>query len=327
MLKNSFRKALVTGGAGFIGSHIIEELLKQEIEVVSIDNYLAGKAENLEPLKKLGKLHVVDCDITDMSSLAPHFEGVDIVFHNAASKKTVCLNDPRRDLSINAEGAFNILELSLKHRIKKVVHASTGSVYGEARYFPQNEEHPVNPTSYYGVSKLAGEKYALAFSHLYGLDVSILRYFHVYGPRQDYSDAGGVVSIFGRKIINGESPVIFGDGSQQRSFTFVKDIVRANFLVAVHPDTKGQAYNCASGIKVTIRELADKVKQYFSVEDLSILHEDWTPGDIKVFDVDNQKLKSLGFEFSTPFDEGLATTLNWLQNYFESAALSSKLTE
>ena len=327
MLKNSFRKALVTGGAGFIGSHIIEELLKEGIEVVSIDNYLAGKAKNLEPLKIFGKLHIVDCDITDMDSLNPHFEGVDIVFHNAASKKTICLNDPRRDLSINAEGTFNILELCLKHKVKKMVHASTGSVYGEARYFPQNEEHPLNPTSYYGVSKLAGEKYALAFSHLYGLDVSILRYFHVYGPRQDYSDMGGVVSIFGRKILNGESPVIFGDGSQQRSFTFVKDIVRANFLVAMHPGTKGQAYNCASGIKVTIRELADRVQQYFNAQNLAILHEDWTPGDIKVFDVDNQKLKSLGFDFKTSFDEGLVKTLNWLQEYFNKSDLTRKIVE
>jgi len=327
MVKNSFRRALVTGGAGFIGSHIVEELLKQGIEVVSIDNYLAGKTENLQQLKNLGKLHIVDCDVTDMNALAPHFAEVDIVFHNAASKKTVCLNDPRRDLAINAEGSFNILELSLKHKVKKVLHASTGSVYGEARYFPQNEEHPLNPTSYYGVSKLAGEKYALAFSHLYGLDVSILRYFHVYGPRQDYSDAGGVVSIFGRKILNGESPVIFGDGSQQRSFTFVKDVVRANFLVATHPDTKGQAYNCASGIKVTIRELAEKVKQHFNEESLPILWDDWTPGDIKVFDVDNEKLKSLGFEFSTSFDAGLETTLNWLREYFKNIDLSSKPVE
>ena len=167
----------------------------------------------------------------------------------------------------------------------------------------------------------------MAFSHLYGLDVSILRYFHVYGPRQDYSDAGGVVSIFGRKILNGESPVIFGDGSQQRSFTFVKDVVRANFLVATHPDTKGQAYNCASGIKVTIRELAEKVKQHFNEESLPILWDDWTPGDIKVFDVDNEKLKSLGFEFSTSFDAGLETTLNWLREYFKNIDLSSKPVE
>ena len=327
MLKNSFRKALVTGGAGFIGSHIIEELLKEGIEVVSIDNYLAGKVINLEPLKTLGKLHIVNCDITDMDSLKPHFEGVDIVFHNAASKKTICLNDPRRDLSINAEGAFNVLELSLKHKVKKVVHASTGSVYGEARYFPQNEEHPLNPTSYYGVSKLAGEKYALAFSHLYGLDVSILRYFHVYGPRQDYSDMGGVVSIFGRKILNGESPTIFGDGSQQRSFTYVKDVVRANFLVAISPGTQGKSYNCASGIKVTIKELAEKAKQHFGAESLPILYEGWTPGDIKIFDVDNQKLRSLGFEFTTSFDEGLVTTLNWLQEYFNNSDFTPKTVE
>ncbi len=313
LFKEKYSKAIVTGGAGFIGSHIIEELLKQGIEVISIDNYFAGKAENLASFHSYNNFHEVKCDVTDYDNLKKYFDGVDIVFHEAASKKNICLTDPRKDLLINGTGTFNILELARDFGVKKVVHASTGSVYGEARYFPQNEEHPLNPTSYYGVSKLAGEKYVRAFCDLYDLDCTILRYFHVYGPRQEYSDLGGVVPIFARKILNGEPPLIHGDGTQQRSFTYVKDLVAINLLVAMKDGTKGEAYNCASGIKVTISELAEKELNYFGRKDLGVRYDDWTIGDIKVFDVSNEKIRKLGHEFKWNFDAGLKETLAWMQ--------------
>ncbi len=315
--KDKYSKAIVTGGAGFIGSHIVEELLKEGIEVVSIDNYFAGKKENLEAFHDYDKFSEVKCDVTDYDELKKHFEGVDIVFHEAASKKTICLRDPRKDLLINGTGTFNLLELARDFGVKKVVHASTGSVYGEAQYFPQDENHPLNPTSYYGVSKLAGEKYARAFCDLYDLDCTILRYFHVYGPRQEYSDVGGVVPIFGRRIVHGESPIIHGDGTQQRSFTYVKDLVAANLLVAMADGTKGEAYNCASGINVTVGELADKVKKYFGREDLPTIYDDWTIGDIKTFNVSNDKICKLGHKFKYSFDDGLYETLSWLENYLK----------
>lgn len=317
MLKDKYQKALVTGGAGFIGSHIVEECLNQGLEVVSVDNYFGGKEYNLRELhKKFGdKLKEVKCDVTDFDGLKKNMDGVDLIFHEAASKKTICLRDPRKDLLINGGGTFNILELARDFKVKKVVHASTGSVYGEAKYFPQDENHPVNPTSYYGVSKLAGEKYVRAFCDLYDMDCTILRYFHVYGPKQESSDVGGVVSIFGRRVLNGESPIIFGDGTQERSFTYVKDVVGINMLVAEKEGTRGEAYNCASGITVTINELADMVKKLLGREDLETKYADWTIGDIKHFEVSNAKIKSLGFEFKTPFDKGLKETLEWLKVY------------
>lgn len=315
--KEKYSKAIVTGGAGFIGSHIVEELLKEGVEVISIDNYFAGKKENLAAFHDYDKFHEVKCDVTDYDELKKYFDGVDIVFHEAASKKTICLRDPRKDLLINGTGTFNILELARDFKVKKVVHASTGSVYGEAKYFPQDENHPLNPTSYYGVSKLAGEKYARAFCDLYDLDCTILRYFHVYGPRQEYSDVGGVVPIFGRRIVHGEAPIIHGDGTQQRSFTYVKDLVAINLLVAMTEGTKGEAYNCASGINVTVGELADKVKKYFGREDLETIYDDWTVGDIKTFDVSNEKIRKLGHEFKWSFDDGLNETLKWLEGYLK----------
>jgi len=317
-LKEKYSKAIVTGGAGFIGSHLVEELLQQGLEVISIDNYFAGKKENLEQFHDYTSFHEVNCDITDYDELKKYFDGVDIIFHEAASKKTICLNNPRKDLQINGGGTFNILELARDFGVKKVVHASTGSVYGEARYFPQDEEHPLNPTSYYGVSKLAGEKYVRAFCDLYNMDCTMLRYFHVYGPRQENSDVGGVVSIFGRRVINGESPIIHGDGTQQRSFTYVKDLVRANMLVAMADNTKGEVYNCASGINVTVGELAEKVKEHFGRKDLPTIYDDWTVGDIKVFNVSSKKIEELGHKFQWSFDAGLRETLNWLENYLKA---------
>jgi UDP-glucose 4-epimerase len=189
----TFKRALVTGGAGFVGSHLVEELVKMGVETISIDNYFAGKKENLAHLTQYPNFREEVCDVLDFEKLDTLFEGVDVVFHQAASKKTICLNNPRLDLDINAKGTFNLLELAVKHKVKKFVHGSTGSVYGEAQYFPQDEKHPLVPTSYYGVSKLAGEKYVKAFQHLYGLDTTVLRYFHIYGSRQESSDVGGVV--------------------------------------------------------------------------------------------------------------------------------------
>jgi len=320
-----YHNVMVTGGAGFIGSHIIEALLDLGVEVVSIDNYFAGKHENLVGLPNQELLAEVDCDVTDYEHLKQYFDGVEVVFHNAASKKTICLKDPRRDLEINAKGTFNVLELAHDFGVKKVIHASTGSVYGEAQYYPQDEDHPLLPTSYYGVSKLAGEKYAMAFHHLYNMDVTVLRYFHVYGPRQESADSrGGVVAIFCRRVLGGLSPVIYGDGSQQRSFTYVKDVVRANLLAATRPEAKGQAYNCASGLKITVGELANKVLRLCGREGLKPKYGDWTPGDIKVFDVDHSKIEGLGFSNWTNFEEGLTETLEWYrvsQGGFESVNL------
>lgn len=314
-----YSHVLVTGGAGFIGSHIVEELLKLGVEVTSIDNYIGGKHENLADLPNQHLLHEINCDVTNYEDLKQYFPGIDVVFHEAASKKTICLKDPRMDLRINAEGTFNILELSRDFGVKKVVHASTGSVYGEAQYFPQDENHPLVPTSYYGVSKLAGEKYVKAFEHLYNLDTTVLRYFHVYGPRQESADnKGGVVAIFCRRAMAGLPLIIYGDGTQQRSFTFVKDVVRANLLAASSPNTKGEVYNCASALKITVSQLAEMIGKVCGQDNLVIEYQDWLPGDIKVFDIEHKKIESLGFEGWTSFERGLKETIEWYKKVYST---------
>lgn len=313
------KKAIVTGGAGFLGSHLVDKLLSKGYYVISVDNYFAGKKENLVQNKNNPNFQEENCDILDYEKLDELFKGVDYVFHQAASKKTICLNNPRLDLDINAKGTFNLLELSVKHDIKKFVHGSTGSVYGEPLFFPQDESHPLNPTSYYGVSKLAGERYVNAFNHLYGLNTTILRYFHIYGPRQESSDVGGVVSIFTKNLLKNNPTKIFGDGTQERSFTYVDDVVNANIKAAELEISNGKVYNCASGIKITINELFFMLKDNLQVGDSEFGYYDWTPGDIKKFEINNSKIsQDFKINFITDFENGLIKTVNWAKEYFKN---------
>ncbi len=322
--KKKYKKALVTGGAGFIGSHIVEELVTRGFEVVSIDDYSAGKKINLKHLKKYKNFTEVNCDITDSKKLEKYFMGVDVVFHNAASKKSVCLINPLRDLEVNGGGTFNLLELATKYKIKKFIHASTGSVYGEAIYFPQDEKHFTNPVSYYGVSKLAGEKYVQVFHKLYNLNTTTLRYFHVYGSRQEFNEFGGVVAIFINNLLEGKTPVIFGTGRQERSFTYVKDVVKANILVATNDKTNGEIYNCASAITVTINELCRAVLKAFQKTDIKPIYKEWVIGDIKKFQIDNSKIKNLDIDFETNFLAQLSDTIKESIPYIQNAKKSSQ---
>jgi nucleoside-diphosphate-sugar epimerase len=309
-----YRRAVVTGGAGFIASHIIEALLDTNMEVVCVDDLSAGKQENIDIFSDRKNYSFHKADVSNAAALRGTMRGADIVFHNAASKKNICLVDPRRDLAVNGEGAFNTFSLAVELGVKKVVHASTGSVYGEPTLFPQTEDHPLDPVSYYGVSKLAGERYGTAIHKLDGLDVTILRYFHVYGPRQEWDDQfGGVISIFLRRGLTGKNLIVHGDGQQERSFTNVRDIVRANLLTATSPEASGQVYNCASGIKVTVQELAEYlIENVEGCENVKIEHGDPLIGDIRKFDVSSAKLQALGLDFEEDVWKGLGPTIKWI---------------
>lgn len=299
LLRN--KKVLVTGGAGFVGSHLCEELVNLGSNVISADNYSAGKKENIKFLQKYDNFQAVNMDVTQKDGWNDIFTDLDIIFHNAASKKNICLMNPQRDLEVNAGGTLNLLLLASKFRVDKFVHASTGSVYGEPEIFPSDESHPLNPVSYYGVSKLAGERYVAAFNRLYGMNTTILRYFHVYGTRQESNEFGGVVSIFLRKILENKSIEIFGDGQQVRSFTYVKDLVKANLLAAVTPGASGEVFNAASGISISINELATGLKK-LTKSDVSIIHGKPLVGDITNFDISNEKIKDiLNIKFDQDF--------------------------
>ena len=314
IIANRYRSALVTGGAGFIGSHLVDKLLSLGLHVTSIDDFSSGKRANIDQHTGNSNFRSLRMDVSNFEEINESFEGVDLVFHLACSKNTVCMRDPNRDLLVNAGGTLNVLRRAMQHKVKRVVHASTGSVYGEPVGFPTGENHQLAPVSYYGVSKLAGEKYGMVFHRMHGLEVVVLRYFHVYGPRQDNSDLGGVVSIFCRRAHEGLDMVIYGDGTQVRSFTYVGDVVRINLLAAVEPTLVGQFVNCASGDSITVRELADRVNAIYGNR-VGIRYANWRPGDIRRFEVDNSLLLGKGFEFEMQFDQGLRETLSWTKEF------------
>jgi len=289
-------KYIVTGGAGFIGSHLCEELAKKH-EVHSLDDYSSGYASNLEGIK-VTQHH---CDVSDMEDLQDTFKligKVDGVFHQAASKKNICLKNPMRDLEVNGKGAYNVASICSQLGIR-MVHASTGSVYGEAVGI-QNELHPTNPTSFYGISKLAGEKYARMVGN-----AVVLRYFHVYGTRQE-SDAerGGVLAIWLKQIKEGKPITLYGDGTQERSFTYVKDLVKANILAM----EKGEGiYNAASGYNYTLNGMIEILQGIFG--EFQVIQKDWLVGDIKKFHVDNSRIKSIGMKKWYTLTEGIKRML------------------
>ena len=292
--------------------------MNRGVEVVSLDDYSAGKRENLKSVRSLPNFREIAGDVTDPADVRKAMIGVDTVFHQAASKKTVCMRDPSRDLAVNGGGTLRLLQAATELGVEKFVHASTGSVYGEPEMFPQTESHRLCPVSYYGVSKLAGESYVNTFAHLFNLDVTVLRYFHVYGPRQESSDVGGVVSIFLRRALQKMPLIIHGDGGQVRSFTWVGDVVDANICAATRSIARGRTYNCASGGRVSIQELARKVLARVHPAG-TVEYAGTTPGDIREFDVDNTRITTeLGIQFEVDFDRGLGHTLDWAMSALAS---------
>ncbi len=313
------RKVLVTGAAGFIGSHICEKLLQEGAFVVGLDDFSAGRRANIDQFLGHPQIDFVEGSVLENGrKMKAIFEGLDTVFHNAASKKNICLLDPQRDLRVNGEGTLNLLLLSRDNKVRKFVHASTGSVYGEPSIFPTTEEHPLRPVSYYGVSKLAGERYVDVFHRLYDMNTTILRYFHVYGPRQESNEFGGVVSIFLRAIAEGRKPTVFGSGNQVRSFTLVSDLAEINLRAATYSSSRGQIYNAASGIKISILELAQNLMRSAGLDPNHIEYGDELLGDIMNFDIDNSKVRrDLSIEFETDFWgtlEGIADNLDAFLN-------------
>lgn len=277
-----FKKALVTGGAGFIGSHLCEHLLSMGMEVICLDNFRTGSMENLEPWFDPVHGKVVNQDVAFIKPDDEHFKGVDVIFHNAAAKCTYCVEKPNLDLLTNAYGTLRVALLAANLGAV-MIHASTGSVFGG------------KPKSYYGVSKLAGENYLRAVKEQFPeFQYHVLRYYHVYGSRQDNSDHGGVIPIFITNAFFGRPITIYGDGFQQRHFTYVGDVVMANILMAqikAPPET----VDVVSDVCCTINDLASIIKVVMPAFPASqkIEYKPARKGDIRHFNISNERLKQL----------------------------------
>ena len=272
-------KALVTGGAGFIGSHIVDRLLQDGHEVIVLDDFSTGHRQNLAENEML---QIVEGDIRDFSTVNECMQGIDWVFHKAAVAsvpKTV--NDPIGSSEVNYQGTLHVLEAARQNKVKRVVFASSAALYGDEPTLPKVETMLPVTLSPYAVDKLASEYACGMYTKLYGLETVSLRYFNVYGPRQDPSSPySGVISIFADKLNQGTAPTIFGDGEQTRDFVYVSDVVEANMRAATKESAAGQVINIATGNKITLNELLNTFCEIRQVE-FSAEYQDPRQGDIK----------------------------------------------
>ena len=309
-------RILITGGAGLIGSHIADQLVKYGVsEIIILDNFVRGQRENLTWALAHGPVTVVEGDIRDKQLLTEVMQGVDFVFHQAALRITQCAEEPRLALEVLVDGTFNVLETAVQAGVKKVVAASSASVYGLAEEFPTTEKHhPYNNRTLYGAAKTFNEGLLRSFYEMFGLDYVALRYFNVYGPRMDIYGAYTEVLIrWMERIASGKPPLIFGDGTQTMDFVYAEDIARANILAAQCSATD-EVFNIASGTETSLNQLAYAL--------LDVMNSDLKPEygpERKVNPVprrlaDTHKgAQALGFQAQISLEEGLNRLVAWWQ--------------
>lgn len=302
---------LVTGGAGFIGSHIAEALVKRGDRVRVLDNFATGKRENLAHLS--GKIEFIEADIRNYEAISRAMEGVNIVFHEAAIPSVPrSVADPQLNHEANVNGTFNVLLAARDAGAKRVVFAASSSAYGETEVLPKTESMLPTPLSPYAVAKLAGEFYCQVFTRAYGLETVALRYFNVFGPRQDpTSPYSGVISKFTTALLNKETPVIYGDGEQSRDFTYIANVVDANLRAAEAPEASGQMMNIGIGQRVTLNQLLGELQKIIGTN-LTPRYETIRPGDVRHSLADiSQAEKLIGYRPLVNLAEGLKYTVDW----------------
>ncbi len=305
---------VVTGAAGFIGSHIAERLLRNGQRVRVIDNLLTGKRENLEYLKSLnGDLSITVGSITDLETLQSLFRGVDYILHQAALPSVPrSIADPLETHRHCVTGTLNVLIAARDNGVKRVIYAASGSAYGNRSDGAKTESLLPAPISPYGAAKLLGEYYNAVFTHSYGLETVALRYFNVFGPRQDpLSTYAAAIPKFINTMLQGERPTIFGDGWQSRDFTYVDNVVQGNLLACRAPAAVGETINLAAGGRVVINDLVAQLNDILG-SDLAPIHAAPRPGDILHSQADISKARQLlGFEPAVDFTEGLRRAVDW----------------
>jgi UDP-glucose 4-epimerase len=310
------KRILITGGAGLVGSHIADLLVSESNpEIIVFDNFVRGRKENLSWALANGRVQIVTGDIRDTKLLGEVMQGVELVFHQAAIRITQCAEEPRLALEVLADGTFNVLEAAVAAKVKKVVAASSASVYGLAEEFPTTEKHhPYNNRTLYGAAKVFNEGLLRSYHEMYGLDYVALRYFNVYGPRMDIYGAYTEVLIrWMERIAAGKPPLILGDGNQTMDFIYIEDIARANLLAAKASITD-EVFNVASGVETSLNDLANGLLRVMG----SVLQPEYGPArkvnavPRRLAETSNAKEK-IGFEAQVDLDEGLRRLVAWWQ--------------
>ncbi len=304
---------LVTGGAGFIGSHVVERLVELGHVVRVLDNFSTGRRENLEAAD--GRHDLLEADVRDIAAVREAVRGVTVVFHQAALASVPrSVDDPVTTNEVNAGGTLNVLMASREAGVRRVVYASSSSVYGDTPELPKREDMRPRPESPYAVSKLTAEHYCRVFSDLYGLECVSLRYFNVFGPRQvPDSQYAAVIPLFVTSLLGGTPPAVHGDGEQSRDFTYVANVVDANIAAATNPGAIGEVINIACGSSFTINELFRMLRDLTGAS-VEPRHVDPRPGDVRHSCADVTKAgRLLGFTSRVSFEDGLERTVAWFR--------------
>jgi len=315
-MKIEGNKVLVTGGAGFIGSHLVDRLLKAGNQVLIVDDFSFGKEENIAHLRNDQRVQIETADICDSERMMTCTNGIDYIFHLAVFCLRNSLKDPIHSHEVNATGTLVMLEAARKNQIKKFIYTSTAEVYGTGLYFPLDENHPFLPTNVYGAAKAAGELYARTYMKTYGLPMVITRLFNTYGPREQCEGCRAeVIPKFVLRTLAGQASVIFGTGEQTRDFTFVDDIVTGIMLAAESDQAVGESFNLAHGEDVSVVRILERVLEKLGRQDLSPVYlEEGRPADIDKIVADVSKAKRiLGYSADIGIEEGLDRYIDWVQ--------------
>ncbi|MEM3675302.1 MAG: NAD-dependent epimerase/dehydratase family protein [Candidatus Methanomethyliaceae archaeon] len=317
-------KVLITGGAGFIGSHIAEALAKKGYEVIIFDNFSTGSQENIKNFSCLKNIKVIDGDVLDQDLLLSAIKGADVVSHQAAQLEIgSAINDSIKDARLNIEGTINVLEAAKKAGVKKVIYASSAGIYGEAIKIPQDEDHPKRPQWPYGVSKYSGELYCQQYALLYGMKTCALRYGIVYGEREWY---GRVLTEFIKRVVlENKPPVVFGDGMQRRDYVYVKDLVEFHNMLIEEEWEEFEVFNVGGGSSITIKELAGLVAK-LAESDLDPIFEDppegeyskltgrWRiPRELRILELDISRAMKRGWRPKTSLVDGIRNEIEWVR--------------
>jgi UDP-glucose 4-epimerase len=307
-------RAVVTGGAGFIGSHIVDELIQRGIDTVVLDNFTTGTMDNLARHAGSDLLKVVTGDVSDIGRILVAERDIDVVFHEAAIasvKKSV--EDPALVHGVNVNESLELMNFCVKRGVRRLMFASSAAVYGSLRDIPASEEQICAPASPYGSSKLAVECYLSSYHKTYGLETVGLRYFNVYGPRQKNNDYSGVITVFANNLMQGRVPTIFGDGTQTRDFVFVKDVVQANMLAMTSDSAAGEVFNVASGSSTSIAEIFDTLNELLRDGEVKPLFGPARVGDVKFGRASISKIQRvLGYRPTASLKDGLSQLIDGL---------------
>ncbi len=315
-MRKNVSKAIVTGGAGFVGSHIVDRLVGCGIETYVIDNLTTGSLDNLVQHAKNELLHIVIGDISNINELMGDLKDIDVVFHEAAiANIQTSIENPILVNDVNVNSTLKVLDYCIKHNIRRIVFASSAAVYGVMGNVYASEDMVSIPNTPYSAGKLACENYLKAYHSTYGLETIMLRYFNVFGPRQAYSSYAGVITNFINKLLDRNTPIIFGDGLQNRDFVYITDIVQANLLAMEKKGIAGESFNIGVGTSVTINELLDILKQITHSEDIQHKYAPPRPGDMKYGQASIQKARDkLGYIPRTNLTEDLKELVQYITN-------------